>query len=106
MGITSLFSTILDFTTTPAVILIHVIGFILWSSVIGSQVKLRSVAQYIGLSETLLVSVWLLGYLNGLSVLLMTYIWVVVFETSIPLRCTIRKGATFVGKFFLFESVN
>ena len=100
MVITSLLSTILDFTSTPAVILIHVIGFILWSSVIGSQIKLRSAAQYIGVSETLLVAAWLLGYLHGFSVLLMTYIWVVVFETSVPLRCTIRKGATFVGKFF------
>ena len=102
MVITSLLNSILDFTSNPAVILIHAIGFILWSSVIGSQVKLRSAAPSIGLSEVLLVLVWLLGYLHGLSVVLVTYIWVVVFETSIPLRCTVRKGATFVGKFIIW----
>ena len=101
MVITSFLNSILDFTTNPAVILIHTIGFILWSSVIGSQVKLRSAVPSIGLSETLLTLVWLLGYLHGFSVVLVTYIWVLVFETSIPLRCTTRKGAFFVGKFFV-----
>ena len=102
-----LLSTVVAFTTNPAVLLVHGIGLVLWSSVIGSgQVKLRSCFQPLGLSEALLLVTWLLGYLQGLHVVIVTYIWLVVFEVSTPRRYSVKKGATFVkGESFFFQDI-
>ena len=102
-----LLSTVVDFTTNPAVLLVHGIGFILWSSAIGSgKVKLRSCVQPLGLSEAVLLVTWLLGYLQDLHVVMVTYIWLVVFEVSTPRRYSAKKGATFVkGQSFSFRDI-
>ena len=79
-------------------IVIHVVGFVLWSSISKSEIPLKSSGRAVALSELILFLVWYFGYLYGLNAVLAAYVWVRIFEHWTGKRATITNGASFTSK--------
>ena len=78
--------------------MIHVVGFVLWSSISKSEIPLKSSGRAVALSELILFLVWYFGYLYGLNAVLVAYVWVRIFEHWTGKRPTITNGASFRSK--------
>ena len=79
-------------------LVVHVVGFVLWSSIFKSEIPLKSSGKAVALSELILFLVWYFGYLYGLNAVLVAFIWVRIFEHWTGKRATITNGASFTSK--------
>ena len=95
-------SSVLGFIN-PGLVIVHLVGFVLWSSVPRSEVPLTSSGRALALSEFILILVWISGQLQGLQAVLLAYVWVRIFEHWTGRRATLKTQATFsAGKFNIF----
>ena len=81
----------------PGIIIIHIIGFTLWSSI--HNTPLRSIVSAIVLSETMLVLVWYCEYLYELNTVLVAYIWVLIYEHWTGIRITTGEAIFVQGQY-------
>ena len=81
--------------TDPGILLVNTVGIVLWSTVNGSGVPVHTRVGAVVLSESLLLLTWLLGYLYGLVVALVIYIWIWIFDLVTPARISPQKAVIF-----------